>query len=222
MNSTTKLAIGLMLSTLTVGELSAQWNIVRTGAQRNFGYASVALDPAVIASAGYVRTVSVFGHDVQLGAEGGIVAAGWDARDFRGRAQVRTSLLHVGILRVIGSAAFIARGTENSLHRAFNFGSDFTGTAGLYRRGWFLAGEFGFDKAIITHITHSDWYRRNVYAGAQDGWYLTGGGTFHYGVTGGLTIGQAEVAVRAGLLRTEDFNELVTPGYATASLGFRF
>ena len=222
MNSTLKLAFGLVLSTLTVGELSAQWNIGRTDGPRNFAYASVGLDPALIASAGYIRTVPVFGHAVEMGGEAGIVAAGWDARDFRARLQLRTSLLRLGVFRIVGSAAFVARGTDNLMHRAFNFGSDFTGNAGLYARRWFLAGEFGFDKAIITHITHSDWYRRNVYSGAKDGWYLTGGGTYHYGATGGVAIGPAEIAVRAGWLKTEDFNQLVTPMYTSATVGFRF
>ena len=222
MNSTLKLAFGLVLSTLTVGELAAQWNIGRTDGPRNFAYASFGLDPALIASAGYIRTVPVFGHAVEMGGEAGIVAAGWDARDFRARVQLRTSLLHLGVFRIVGSAAFIARGTDNAMHRAFNFGSDVTGNAGLYGRRWFLAGEFGFDKAIITHITHSDFYRRHVFAGAKDGWYLTGGGTYHYGATGGISIGPAEIAVRAGWLTTEDFNELVTPLYSSATVGFRF
>ncbi len=222
MNSSLKLALCLVLSTFTVGELSAQWNVARMDGPRNFAYASVGFDPALIASAGYVRTVPVFGHAFELGGEAGVVAAGWDARDFRARAQVRTSLLRLGVFRIVGSAAFVARGTENTLHRAFNFGSDFTGNAGLYTSRWFLAGEFGFDKAIITHLTHSDWYRRNVYADAKDGWYLTGGGTFHYGVTGGIALGPAEIALRAGWLRTERLNELVGPGYASGTVGFRF
>ena len=222
MNSTLKLAFGLVLSTLTVGELSAQWNIGRTDGPRNFAYASFGVDPALIASVGYVRTVPVFGHGVEMGGEAGIVAAGWDARDFRARVQLRSSLLHLGLFRIVGSAAFVVRGTDNALHSAFNFGSDFTGNAGLYARGWFLAGEFGFDKAIITHITHSEWYRRNVFAGAKDGWYLTGGGTYHYGAAAGVSIGRAEIAVRAGWLLTEDFNQLPTPMYTSATVGFRF
>jgi hypothetical protein len=201
----------LVCSTLTVVELSAQWNVVRTADQRSFAYASIALDPSVVASVGYLRTVPVFGHDWQLGAEGGVVAAGWAARDFRGRAQVRTSLVHVGPLHVVGSATFSASSSENTLRRAFNFGSDFTGTAGLYRRGWFLAGELGLHKTIMTRVAHSDWYRRNVDAAARDGWSMTGGGTVNYGVTGGLTIGPAEIAARGGW-----------PLYASASAGFRF
>jgi len=118
--------------------------------------------------------------------------------------------------------AFITRGTENSIYRAFNFGADFTGAAGVYRRSWFLAGEFGFDKAVITHIAHTDWYRTHFYPEAKDGWYLNAGGTFHYGVTGGVAFGRPELAVRAGRLRTEDFNDLTPPMYAGVGVGFRF
>ncbi|HEX9703902.1 MAG TPA: hypothetical protein VGA20_01485 [Gemmatimonadales bacterium] len=113
-------------------------------------------------------------------------------------------------------------GTENSIYRAFNFGADFTGAAGVYRRSWFLAGEFGFDKAVITHIAHTDWYRTHFYPEAKDGWYLNAGGTFHYAVTGGVAFGRTELAVRAGRLRTEDFNDLTPPMYAGVGVGFRF
>jgi len=34
-----------------------------------------------------------------------------------------------------------------------------------------------FCGAIITHLTHSDWYRENIYRDAKDGWYLDADGT---------------------------------------------
>jgi len=78
------------------------------------------------------------------------------------------------------------------------------------------------DKAVITHLAHTDWYRTHFYPDAKDGWYLNAGGTFHYGVTGGVAIGRTEVAVRAGRLQTEDFNDLTPPMYAGVGVGFRF
>jgi hypothetical protein len=93
----------------------------------------------------------------------------------------------------------------------------------VYRHGWFAAGEFGLDRAIITHVTtHSDWYRTNFYPDAKDGWYLDAGGTFHYGVAAGFALGRAEVVGRFGLLRTEKFNELMPPLYASVGVGFGF
>ena len=85
-----------------------------------------------------------------------------------------------------------------------------------------MAGEFGRDKAIITHITHSDWYRQNIYPDAKDGWYLDAGGTYHYGVTSGVAIGRTELALRAGWRQTEDFNDVLPPIYASLGVGFRF
>lgn len=113
-------------------------------------------------------------------------------------------------------------GTENSIYRAFNFGADFSGSLGLYRRRWFAAGEIGFDKAIITYLTHSDWYRTNVYPDAKNGWYLDAGGTYRHGVTASLTVGRAELVGRFGWQKTERFNDLPSPLYASVGLGFGF
>jgi hypothetical protein len=108
------------------------------------------------------------------------------------------------------------------VYRGLNFGADFTGTAGVYRQSWFAAGEFGFDKAGITHVTHTDWYRDNYYADAKDGWYLNAGGTYHYGLVTGVAVGAMELALRAGWQRTEDFKALLTPFYGSLGIGFSF
>lgn len=222
MNATLRIVVALVVSGLAARDVAAQWNVERFGSTRNQVYTTFGLDPALVASVGYGRVVPLLGREWQLGAELGVVAADFDPRDFRVRMQARTSLVRWRSLRLVGSAAFITRGTENAIYRALNFGADFTGAAGVYRRGWFLAGEFGFDKAIITHLTHSDWYRENFYPDAKDGWYLTTGGTFHYGVTTGAAIGRTELALRAGWRRTENFNDLVPPMYASLGVGFGF
>jgi hypothetical protein len=93
---------------------------------------------------------------------------------------------------------------------------------GVYRPGWFVAGEFGFDKAIITHITHSEWYRKYFYPEAKDGWYLDAGGTYHYGVSSGVSLGRMELLGRFGWQRTEEFEALQPPVYASVGVGFGF
>lgn len=224
MNATQRIAVALVVSALAARDVAAQWNVERLGmgSTRNQVYTTFGLDPALVTSVGYGRVVPLLGREWQFGAEVGVVAAALDTRDFRARLQARTWLVRWRSLRLVGSAAFITRGTENSIYRAVNFGSDFTGAAGVYRQGWFLAGEFGFDKAIITHLTQSEWYRTHFYPGAKDGWYLNAGGTFHYGATAGVAIGAAELALRAGWLQTEDFNDMTPPMYAGLGVGFRF
>jgi len=222
MNRFSRITLVVFLSAFSVGEAAAQWNVARfePGAQR--AYATLGLDPAVVTSIGYGGVASLKGHAFQLGGEVGVVAAHMDARDFRVRLGAQTSVARWRSLYVTGSVTAIARGTENSIYRGFNFGADVTGTAGVYRSRWFAAGEFGKDKAVITHITHTDWYRTNFYPDAKDGWYLDAGGTFHYGVASGLTLGRAEVVGRFGWLKTEDFNDVVPPMYASVGVGFAF
>jgi hypothetical protein len=95
-------------------------------------------------------------------------------------------------------------------------------TLNVYRHRWFAAGELGFDKAIITHVTHSDWYRTHIYPDAKDGWYLDAGGTYRAGLAGGVALGRTEIVGRVGWLRTEDFNELLPPMYASVGVAFGF
>lgn len=222
MNRMTSITLGILLSVLVARDAAAQWNVARYGADRNRVYTTFGLDPAFVASVGYGRVLRVSGHDLQLVGEVGVATAHLDTRDFRARLGVQTSLVRWRSVQLTGSATFITRGTENSIYRALNFGADFTGALGLYRHGWFVAGEFGKDKAIITHVTNSAWYRTYFYPDAKDGWYLDAGGTFHYGMAGGFALGKAEVVGRFGLLRTERFDDMMPPMYASLGLGFGF
>jgi hypothetical protein len=214
--------LGLLLTALLVVPTAAQWNVTRFDSNPNRIYATFGLDPAFFPAVGYARVTSIFGHRVQVAGDVGIVAAEVDTRDFRARLHFLTSFVSWRSLHLTGSTALIARGTDNSIYRGYNFGTDLTGALGLYRRGWFVAAEFGIDKAGITHIKHSDWYRTYFYADAQDGWYRDPGGTIHYGLSAGVTVGNAELLARFGQLCTEEFNELTPPMYASIGLGFAF
>jgi hypothetical protein len=217
----TSITMGILLSALVARDAAGQWNVARFGTEPNRVYTTFGLDPAFVTSAGYGRVVPLFGHDFQLTGDAGVVTASVDTKDFRARLGTQTSLVAWRSVYLTGSATFITRGTDNAIYRGFNFGADLTGALGVYRQGWFAAGEFGKDKAIVTHITHSDWYRRTYYPDAKDGWYLDAGGTYHYGVAGGVSLGRAEVSGRAGWLRTEDFNEMMPPVYASVGVGFK-
>jgi len=217
-----RIVVALVVLALAARDVAAQWNVERFRSTRNQMYTTFGLDPALVTSVGYGRVVPWLGREWQLGAEVGVVAAEFDTRDFRGRLSARTTVVRWRSVRLVSSATFITRGTENSIYRALNFGADVTGALGVYRRRWFVAGEFGRDKAIITHITHSDWYRENFYPDAKDGWYLDAGGTYHYGVVSGVAVGRTELAVRAGWQRTEGFHDMLPPMYASLGIGVGF
>lgn len=215
MSAMIRFAAGLsLLSALAAAEAAGQWNVARFDRSPNRMYTSFALEPAFVTAVGYGRVVPVFGHPIQLSGDAGIGAAEMDLDDFRARLQATSSIAHWRSLHLAGSAAFITRGTENLIYRGLNFGADLTGAVGVYRPGWFVAGEFGFDKAIITHITHTEWYRNHIYPDAKDGWYLDAGGTWHYGASAGITIGRVELSGRFGWQQTEDWNSISPPIYA--------
>lgn len=222
MNGAKRIGLALLLSALSAQAVDAQWNVARFDGARNRAYTAVGLDPALVTTLGYARLVTVAGHDVQLSADAGIAAAAMDVNDFRVRLGAQTSLVRWRSLHFTGSATFITRGTENTIYRGINLGSEFSGTAGVYRPKWFAAGELGFDKAIITHLTHTEWYRDNYYPDAKDGWYLDAGGTWHYGVAAGLAIGRTELTGRFGWRRSQDYNDLTPPLYGSLGIGVGF
>lgn len=220
MSRLASVTLALLLSALVTRETAAQWNVARFETSKGRAYATFGLDPALVGSLGYGRVAALFGHDFQFSGDVGVAAARVDWRDFRVQLGTRTSVVRWRSLHLTGSATFIARGTENSIYRGVNFGADVTGALGVYRPRWFAAGEFGKDKAVVTHVKHSDWYRTHHYPDAKDGWYLDAGGVFHYGVAGGLTVGNVEVVGRFGWRRTEDFNDVTPPMYASVGVGF--
>ena len=216
------ITLGLVLASLATTDAAAQWNVSRYGTARKHVYTTFGLDPAIITSAGLSSVGTLVQHDFQLTAEAGIVTAHADAGDFRTRLGLQTSLARWRSLQLTGSAMAVVRGTDNSVYRGINFGADVSGTLGVYRPRWFAAGEVGKDKAIITHVKHTDWYRQNFYADAKDGWYLDAGGTLRHGIAAGLTVGRVELMTRMGWLKTEDYNRVMTPGYASIGVGFGY
>ena len=201
---------------------AAQWNVARYAPGQDRLYSTVGVDPAVVGAVGYGRTVRILGRPLQASLDAGIAGGDLDLRDFRARLGANVLLLDLAGMQLTGRAAFVTRGTSNTIYHALDMGADVGGTLGVYRRGWFAGGEVGFDKAIITHLTHSDWYRTNIYPEAKDGWYLTTGGTWQFGGTAGLTLGRSELVVRAGTARTQGGEKLAVPFYANLGVGVSF
>ena len=97
----------------------------------------------------------------------------------------------------------IIRRFENDLATMLNFGSEFSATGGFYKNKWFAAGEFGFDKAIITHIKHSS-LMKQYNPGLQSGWYIPTAGSFLYGLHGGYSFKRNDVYAKIGRTLSQD------------------
>jgi hypothetical protein len=222
MSRISRLTLGIALTMLAASNAHGQWNVARFGTERHRVYTTFGLDPAFVTSVGYARTFPVMAHEFQMTGEVGMASHRADTHDFRSRVGLQTSLVRWKAVNLSGSATFVSRGTDNAIYRGFNFGADLAGAVGVYRPRWFVAGEMGLDKAVITHVTHSAYYRDTFYPDEKDGWYLDAGGTIHHGLSAGLTLGKAELVTRAGWLRTERYNSLMPPFYGTVGLGVGF
>ncbi len=100
----------------------------------------------------------------------------------------------------------IFRRYENPFSRLVNFGSDLAGVIGYYKPKWFIAGETGFDKAIVTHFRHSELYKQN-FPMVKDGWYEPAtGGNFYYGLQAGYSFKANDIYLKAGKMVEQDFS----------------
>ena len=117
----------------------------------------------------------------------------------------------------------VFRRYESDFVRMVNFGSDQSATAGYYKKKWFVAGEVGFDKAIVTNFKHAQLYK-DVYPNVQDGWYEPAtGGNFYVGLQSGVSFKKSDLTLRLGKVVTEDFK--TTPGipfYFQLGYSFRY
>ena len=219
MSRNTSIIAGLQLAAAVAQSVGAQWNVTGFDKPQTRVYTTVGLDPAIVGSVGLAKTGTLFRHGFQIGAEAGVVVAGQDLDDYRTRLGVQTSLGRWRSVNLTGSATAVVRGTENAVYRGISFGADVAATLGVYRPRWFAAGEAGWDKSVITKLTHTDWYRENFYSDARDGWYLDAGGTYRTGVVAGVSIRRIELATRVGVQRTERYNSLNPPFYGSIGVG---
>jgi len=186
--------------------------------------AEAGLQSAVVTSLGYAAGLRLRALDRTLMpfAQATLPVAQPDLHDFEARVGSQVSLIDVGWFDVSAQLAVEVAETQNSIYRGTALRTDVVLLAGHYGRRWFAVGEAGFDRAWLTYIKNSDWYRTYFYSGAKDGWYEGTGGTLHAGAKGGVTIGRVELVLRAGITKTEDLNNLDLPFYATLGANYRF
>ena len=186
--------------------------------------AETGLQSGFVTSVGYAAGLRVDSIDRILMpfAQATMLVARPDLRDYAFRAGGQVSLLAIGWFDLSTQLAFEMAGTENSIYTATALRSDLALLAGHYGRRWFAVAEAGYDRAWLTYIENSAWYRDNFYADARDGWYSGTGGKLRAGAKGGVTIGRVEVVLRAGVTRTEALRDLDLPFYATLGANVRF
>ncbi len=124
--------------------------------------------------------------------------------DFKVRIGGQVEVLRKGGFSATVKAYSPIRRYENTLATLFSFGGEFSGVVGYYKQKWFVAGEFGFDKAIATHVKHSKNALDN-YSGLQNGWYVPTGGNYFYGLQTGFSFRASDISMKAGKVVNQSF-----------------
>jgi len=144
--------------------------------------------------------------------------------DFKTKVGGKIRLYQINNFQLSANIYGVFRRFENPLVRLANFGSDLSGVVGYYKPKWFLAGEIGFDKAIVTHFKHSDLFKQTIYSNAKDGWYEPStGGNFYYGIQSGISFKKHDIYLKAGRMLTQDFRTTpLIPFYAQLGYNLKF
>ena len=142
--------------------------------------------------------------------------------DFKTKLGGQAMVFSIDRIIVTVKANAIFRRYQNDFARFSNFGSEFSAVMGYYKNRWFIAGEFGFDKAVTTHVKHSE-LARAYNPDIKSGWYIPSGGNFFYGIQSGFSFKTNDITLLAGKFSTEDFRSAPSiPFYAQLGYNQRF
>lgn len=185
--------------------------------QVNIGY-----DYAATAQVGYARLFDAF-RPVLVGVDLSLPMGKDLVDDFKIRLGGQIEIVEAGGFSATIRLASLFRRYESDFVRIVSFGSDFGLLAGYYDAGWFAAGEFGFDKSIISNLKHAG-VLKEYFPGIRDGWYIPTGGHYYYGIQAGKTLGELlDLSLRLGATTAQASDEnAVLPYYLQLGVGVRF
>jgi len=198
------LIFAFMLVMSTINAQTINWASLKEE-NRHILNANIGVDYGAVFGAGYGYQIKNKLFPMIANIEYSMASGDNIFDDFKTKAGVKIRWIEFHHFQFSTNLHGVYRRYENDYVRLQNFGSDLSGVVGYYRAKWFVAGEVGFDKAIITHFKHSQSYA-DQYPGVVDGWYgPTTGGNFYYGLQAGTSFGKHDIYVRAGTILTQDF-----------------
>lgn len=213
---------GLILSIGSVNAQTINWASLHDGKQHIVS-ANLGVEYGLIYGLGYGHQFKTRLFPIVVNAEYSFPSGNNIIDDFKAKIGSQIRWIEFHNFQFSTKIHGIFRRYENDFVRLVNFGSDLSGIAGYYRSKWFVAGEVGFDKAIVTHFKHSKKYK-DQYLGVADGWYEPAtGGNFYYGLQAGFSFRNQDIYLRAGKILTQDFKTSpMIPFYGQLGYNIKF
>ncbi len=219
-----RMLVGLLLVTLASATSYTQnvnWRSLQSD-QRNLVQFDFGYDYGATVQIGYSRAFNWF-RPVVVGMDYSSPMGRNLVDDFKVRLAGQIEVIQLDGFSTTLKLMSSLRRYENQMVRIVSFGSDFTFVTGYYASTWHAAGEFGFDKSIVSHLKHSDIMRDN-FPTIRDGWFIPTGGNYYYGIQAGKTLGETyALSLRLGATNAQfDDEDAVVPYYVQVGLGIRF
>lgn len=180
------------------------------------------LENAFIARATYAHRLELGSLDGRLFARATLPFVTPDLGDWAVDGGLRVTPLSWRDLRPTLLAGPVLRRSQNELFSGTGMGLSATILAGYESPVWGLSAEGGYEQMLATHLSHSDRYRETFYADAKDGWYAVTGSIARAGLRGGARFGALEIAARAGMNTTGQFQPVTPPFYFTLGTSYAF
>lgn len=211
----------IVLTAATAGHTqSVNWNTIHD--RPNQIRIGTGYDYGVSMQIGYSRAFTLL-RPLQLDLDVTLPTGGDVVDDLKTSLGAQVEVIAQGPLSATIRVASLFRRYESALVRSVSFGSDMGIVAGYYGAWWHAAGEFGFDKAIATHIRQTD-ISRPYAPPMHAAWYVPTGGHYYYGVQTGATVADAvDIGLRAGATNAQfDDENAALPYYLQLTVGTRF
>ena len=215
------LSILFVLVKSTIGQ-TINWENIKSEQKHILNINAGGWDYAFVFGAGYGYKLSTK-LPIILNAEYSFPSGKNLIDDFKTKIGGKVRVCQIKNFQLSANMYGVFRRYENPLVRLVNFGSDVSGVAGYYRSKWFIAGEAGFDKAIVTHFKHSNVFKETIYSNVKDGWYEPAtGGNFYYGLQTGFSFNQMDLTFKVGKVITQDFKTTpLIPYYAQLGINYK-
>jgi hypothetical protein len=216
------LITGLVLFISSVNAQTINWAGLKEG-NKHIIYAGFGMEYGVTYELGYGHQFRTGLFPIIAGLEYSFPSGSNILSDFKTKIGGQIRLIEYHGFQFSTKIYGVFRRYGNEFDRLVNFGSDMAGIVGYYRPHFFVAGEAGFDKAIVTHFKHSEEYK-DQYPDVVDGWYEPAtGGNFYYGLQAGFSFWNQDIWLRAGKILTQDFKTTpLIPIYGQLGLNIKF
>lgn len=219
-NTIYKVALFLMLAVNTLDAQTINW--AAAGKEKHILNANIGAEYGVVFGLGYHYKLNSKLFPMTVGAEFSTPSGNDLLDDFKTRAGANVRWVKLKDFQLSTRVQGVYRRFENENVAIANFGLDMAGVVGYYRPKWFAGAEVGFDKAIVSHFKHTDYYRE-TYPDVKNGWYEPStGGNFYYGVQGGYAFKNHEIYLKGGNVVSQDFKtKLMLPFYVQIGYNFK-